>query len=77
MTDNPSAAERARKVIAKRLDWSSNALLAADDAVTTLLADPSLLAALAVEAGGMEHIGAVRAQPRPGREGMGDGSQAG
>lgn len=71
---DPTAAERAREVIAERFRdcggvWTPETSKRARDtlarwALDALLADPSLLAALAVEAGGMEHIGAVRASKR-------------
>lgn len=50
---DPTAAERAREVV-HAVGLSNHA---ADNAVYALLAHPDLLAALAVEAGGMEQVG--------------------
>ena len=47
-----SAAERAKRVVARR----TGNTLAGDLAVTALMADPDLLVDLAVEAGGLNHV---------------------
>lgn len=47
--------ERARELIAEKLDWlGAGTDMATDDSVRTLLAHPDLLADLAIEAGGLE-----------------------
>lgn len=55
---DPTAAERARLVIDAQIDHVTGAnAFAAQDAVDTLLADPSLLFDLAEEAGALEQVG--------------------